>query len=135
MVRSKTTYKGEKNCELVHESSGAKISTDAPRDNHGKGEAFSPTDLVGAALSSCALTTMAIQTEPEGWDIKGAYAVVEKHMTPPPRRIAALNLEIYLPKHLKPEQRKRLEEIAHNCPVYRSLHPDVKMPINFNYTV
>ncbi|MEK6555457.1 MAG: OsmC family protein [Bdellovibrionota bacterium] len=135
MVRSKTIYQGDKHCDLTHEPSGAHISTDAPKDNHGKGEAFSPTDLLGAALASCVLTTMAIQTEPEGFNIKGAYATTEKHMTPPPRRVASLNMEVYLPQNLTAEQRTRLEEIANNCPVYRSLHPDVKMPMQFHYVV
>ncbi len=135
MVRSKTVYAGQKHCDLVHEPSQTAIATDAPKDNHGKGEAFSPTDLVGAALASCVLTTMAILTEPEGVRLDGAYITTEKHMTPPPRRIASLNLDIYLPKELTEAQRTRVEEIARTCPVHRSLHADVKLPMSFHYTV
>lgn len=133
MVKMNVRYQGQKHCELTHGPSGTRIETDAPKDNQGKGEAFSPTDLVGAALASCILTTMAILTEKDGVNLEGAEASVEKVMTGAPRRIESLTLKIKLPAKLTPEQRTRLEEIAHSCPVHRSLHPDVKMPMTFTY--
>lgn len=118
---------------LTHGPSGATISTEAPKDNGGTGMSFSPTDLVGAALASCALTTMALAASREGLPWGEASATVEKRMTPPPRRIGELGLEIRMPRGLNPEQRKRLQEAAEGCPVARSLHPDVKLPLKFVY--
>lgn len=128
-------YKGEKHCELVHGPSDSQIETDAPKDNQGKGEKFSPTDLVGAALGSCILTTLEIVLEREGHrvDLRGAHAQVVKTMTGAPRRIESLQVQIFLPDKLTSEQRKRAEEIAHTCPVHRSLHPDVQIPMEFQY--
>jgi len=119
--------------QLSHEPSSVQISTEAPRDNGGTGSSFSPTDLVGAALASCALTTMALVASREGIVFGEAKARVEKRMSPPPRRIAELVLEIQMPSGLSPEQRTHLEEIARTCPVSRSLHPDVSLPIQFVY--
>lgn len=135
MVKMNVTYEGQLHCELVHESSGARIQTDAPKDNKGRGETFSPTDLMCAGLASCVLTTMAIKGEPDGILIKGAHATVVKTMTPPPRRIEAATLKIFLPASLAAEQRAKLEEIAHTCPAHLSFHPDVKIPMEFSYTV
>lgn len=128
-------YKGEKHCELIHGPSGSQIETDAPKDNQGKGEKFSPTDLVGAALGSCILTTLEIILEREGHrvDLRGAHAQVVKTMTAAPRRIESLQVQIFLPEQLNAEQRKRAEEIARTCPVHRSLHPDLQIPIEFHY--
>lgn len=133
MVEMSVIYTGEKHCELTHVPSGSKIETDAPRDNQGRGERFSPTDLVGAALASCTLTTMAIMAERDGIDIRGASARVIKEMNPNPRRIARLPVEITMPKGLKPEDRRRLEAGARSCPVHRSLATDVDAPIRFIY--
>jgi len=120
-------------CTLTHGPSGARIETVPPRDNGGTGERFSPTDLVGAALASCAVTTMAIVAGREGLPFGDARATVEKRMTPAPRRIGELVVVIEMPREVKPEHRARLEEVAHGCPVVRSLHPDVKVPIEFRY--
>jgi uncharacterized OsmC-like protein len=109
------------------------IQTVPPKDNGGTGLCFSPTDLVGAALASCVLTTMALQAGREGLDWGDAHAVVEKRMTPPPRRIAELALVIQMPREVRHDQRERLEEIAHSCPVARSLHPEMRLPIEFRY--
>ena len=133
MVKSYANYTGEKHCELTHEPSGARIETDAPKDNAGRGEAFSPTDLVGAALSSCILTTMAIVAERDGVAFAGAKAEVEKEMSANPRRIARLGVKVTLPKALPEDYRRKLEHVAHTCPVHRSLHPDVQLPITFEY--
>lgn len=120
-------------CRLTHGPSGATLTTVPPRDNGGTGMSFSPTDLVGAALASCALSTMALVAGREGLSFGDARAAVEKRMTPPPRRIGELLLVIDMPAEARPEQRARLEEAARSCPVARSLHPDVKVPMEFRY--
>jgi uncharacterized OsmC-like protein len=120
-------------CELTHGPSGSRISTVPPRDNGGDGSSFSPTDLVGAALASCALSTMALVAGREGLGWGNARAEVEKRMTPPPRRIGELVLVVHMPREVRPEHRARLEEIARTCPVARSLHPDVLVPMEFRY--
>jgi putative redox protein len=120
-------------CRLTHGPSGATLSTVPPVDNGGDGSSFSPTDMVGAALAACALSTLALVSAREGLAWGDARAAVEKIMSPPPRRIAELALIIDMPREVRPEQRARLEEIARTCPVARSLHPDVKLPISFRY--
>ncbi len=120
-------------CSLSHGPSGSSIRTVPPVDNGGDGSSFSPTDLVGAALAACALSTMALVAAREGLDWGDARAAVEKVMTPPPRRIGELVLVFDMPREVRPEQRARLEEIARTCPVARSLHPDVKVPMEFRY--
>jgi uncharacterized OsmC-like protein len=120
-------------CRLTHGPSGTEIATVPPRDNGGTGASFSPTDLVGAALASCALSTLALVAAREGLAWGNARAAVEKRMTPPPRRIGELVLVIEMPREARREERARLEEIARTCPVARSLHPDVKVPIEFRY--
>ncbi len=118
---------------LTHGPSGARIETQPPLDNGGTGACFSPTDLVGAALASCALTTMALVAQREGLAFGDARASVEKRMTPPPRRIGELVLVVDMPREVRPADRARLEEVARTCPVMRSLHPDVQVPIEFRY--
>ncbi|MGZ3461176.1 MAG: OsmC family protein [Archangium sp.] len=120
-------------CTLEHGPSGTHITTEAPKDNGGTGMSFSPTDLMGAALASCALTTMALVASREGIAFGEARARVEKRMTPPPRRIGELVLEIDMPAGLSAAHRARLEEVGLGCPVARSLHPDVKLPMTFRY--
>ena len=120
-------------CRLEHGPSGTAIRTVPPKDNGGDGSSFSPTDLVGAALASCALSTMALVAQREGLSWGNARASVEKRMTPPPRRIGELVLVIEMPREVRGEHRARLEEVARTCPVARSLHPDVKVPMEFRY--
>jgi len=120
-------------CKLAHSPSGATMTTVPPKDNGGDGSSFSPTDLVGAALASCALSTMALVAQREGLSWGDAHANVEKRMTPPPRRIGELVLVVDMPSEVLPEHRARLEEAARSCPVARSLHPDVKLPMEFKY--
>jgi len=120
-------------CRLTHGPSGAAIGTVPPKDNGGTGESFSPTDLVGAALAGCALSTMALVAQREGLSWGDARAAVEKVMTSAPRRIGELTLVIEMPREVRPEHRARLEEAARTCPVARSLHPDVKVPMEFRY--
>jgi putative redox protein len=120
-------------CEIHHGPSGTRIETVPPRDNGGTGASFSPTDLVGAALAACALSTMALVAQRQGLAWGDARAAVEKRMTPPPRRIGELVLVIDMPREVRREERPALEEAALTCPVARSLHPDVKLPIEFRY--
>jgi uncharacterized OsmC-like protein len=135
MVKMTGTYTGEKHCKTEHEPSRRVLETDAPKDNQGRGESFSPTDLMATALGTCILTTLAIVGEKEGLDLKNSRMTVEKEMTAAPRRIASLKTLIELPSSLTPEWRERLETAAHNCPVRKSLHPDVIVPIEFKYNI
>lgn len=132
-VEMTAVYSGEKHCELHHGPSGSLLETDAPRDNQGRGERFSPTDLVGAALASCALTTMAIMAERDQIDLRGAKAKVTKVMQPSPRRIGSLPIEITMPAGLKTEDRERLEAAARGCPVARSLSSETDIKMTFVY--
>jgi len=133
MVKSVSVYQGEKHCEITHGPSQSKIETDAPVDNNGRGERFSPTDLMGAALGGCILTTMAIVAERDGVNLIGATAEVEKHMHTNPRRIARLPAKITMPKGIAKEYRRKLENAAHVCPVHASLREDIEAPIEFIY--
>jgi putative redox protein len=134
MVKMSVTYSGQLHCELTHGPSGSKIETDAPKDNQGRGERFSPTDLVGAALSSCILTTMAIVAQRDGIPFENAKAEVTKEMSAqPPRRIAALPVTVTMPASLTADQRKKLENAAMHCPVHKSLHPELDARITFTY--
>jgi putative redox protein len=120
-------------CQVTHGPSGACIETVPPRDNGGTGLSFSPTDLVGAALAARALSTMALLAGRQGLPWGDARAAVEKRMSGAPRRIAELVLAIDMPREVGTEHRAALEEAALGCPVARSLHPDVKLPIEFRY--
>lgn len=134
MVKLSGTYEGDLRCKLIHEDSGTVIYTDAPKDNMGKGELFSPTDLVGAALSSCILTVMAITANRHQIELKGTRVNVVKEMAAAPARmIASIEIAIYMPKGIPIDKRLLLENAAHTCPVHRSLHPDIKISIIFHY--
>ena len=133
-VTMQLEYAGELRCALVHGPSGTQLATDAPTDNMGRGEAFSPTDLVGAALLSCAITTMAIKGAQRGYPFTAAAGQVTKEMTQQgPRRIARLQLHITMPAKLSPEQRAFFEETARTCPVALSLNADVAAEMQFVY--
>lgn len=129
MVTIQMEYEGDLHCRAVHGPSGTALATDAPKDNQGRGESFSPTDLVATALGTCILTTMAIMARTLNVEITGARATVEKEMTPAPRRIGSLATTIHMPAALDPDTQLKLERAAHTCPVHRSLHPDVNAPI------
>jgi len=134
MVNINIIYQGDLRCEAKHEPSGAVILTDAPLDNQGKGEAFSPTDLLATALGTCIITTMGIVAKPMNVDLRGAKISVRKEMaSKPSRKIGTLTVVIDIPVSPTPEQKQRLEEVALKCPVHHSLHPDVQMPIEFNW--
>ncbi len=132
-MTSTVEYLGELRTEGVHLQSGKVIQTDAPKDNHGKGEAFSPTDLVATALASCMLSVMGIVALKEGvTPIDGAKAEVTKVMYPEPRRIGEIHVKITFPKkEYSEKERKMYEHAAHTCPVAKSLHPDLKQMIEF----
>jgi len=127
-------YEGHLRTEATHTASGTVIQTDAPVDNHGRGEAFSPTDLVGTALGTCILTTMAIVAERHQVDLVGSSFKMEKIMsTDAPRRIAQLTVELHLPASLSDADRALMERTAHTCPVALSLNPEIKQEVRFVY--
>ncbi len=134
-VRMTFEYTGGFNCRIEHGPSGAQTSTDAPKDNAGKGEAFSPTDMVGAALATCAVTTMAIKAPKQGIEFGTARGEVVKEMTAEaPRRIRRLTVDIHMPEGLDSEARAKLEVIGRECPVALSLAPEVDLVMNFHYS-
>jgi putative redox protein len=127
-------YEGDLHCSVVHGPSGSTLCTDAPADNQGRAETFSPTDLVATALGSCLLTIMGIYARPRNIRMEGARAVVEKEMTrTPPRRVAKLTVRISLPATLSEKARGGLEQAVRLCPVAASLHPDVEVSLAFEY--
>ena len=135
MVTIQMEYQGDLHCKAVHGPSHTELSTDAPKDNQGRGESFSPTDLVATALGTCILTTVGILARTLSLDITGATSTVTKEMTSaPPRRIERLSVSIHIPTPISPDDRLKLERAAHTCPVHRSLHPDVQAPITFTWT-
>jgi len=132
MVAIQFEYQGDLHCKAVHSPSGTELSTDAPKDNQGRGESFSPTDLVATALGTCMLTIMGIMARTLNIDIVGTTATVEKEMTTTaPRMIASLSVKIRVPHSLSSENKQKLERAAHTCPVHKSLHPDIHTPIEF----
>ena len=132
MVEIEMRYEGQLRCVSTHGPSGSKIETDAPKDNMGKGEAFSPTDLVATALGTCMLTTIAISAGRHGISVEGMTAHVTKEMvTAPARRIGRLGVQITVPTKLSPEDEHRVRNAALSCPVHKSLHPDVQIPVTF----
>ena len=134
MSQSNIVYKDNLRTEAIHLSSGEAIITDAPVDNNGKGEAFSPTDLVAAALGSCMITIMGIAAQKHNIDISGTSASVKKIMGSNPRKIDEVVIDISMSNHFNENDRKRLERAALSCPVHMSLHPDLIKTISFSYT-
>lgn len=135
MVKMNALYQGEKRCKAEHESSKTTLETDAPKDNQGRGESFSPTDLVATALGTCILTTIAINAERDGVDVKNAKMSVEKHMVSNPRRIGLLKVLIEMPKSVPVDYRAKLESIGNSCPVLLTLNSNVKVEIKYQYNV
>lgn len=131
-MTSKVTYTGDLRCEAEHLQSGTKILTDAPTDNHGKGEKFSPTDLCATSLAECALTTIAILGK-DKVNINGATCEIHKIMLSNPRRIGEIVCYFEFPGEFSDEQKEFIESTAHNCPVALSLHPDLKQTMKFKY--
>ena len=132
MVHLSSVYEGGLRCRATHAPSGTSLVTDAPVDNHGKGESFSPTDLVATALWACMMTIMGIVAERHGVNLVGMTAETVKEMTKePPRRIASLRTRLTIPLPADHPQRAALEQAAHTCPVHKSLHPEIDAAIEF----
>lgn len=127
-------YQGKLRTLCTHEGSGETLKTDAPLDNQGRGEFFSPTDLLATALGSCILTLMGIEAKKSDLDITGAEASVEKVMTKTlPRRIAELIVRVHVPHRFDATVQTAIEKAGLGCPVHESLHPDIKQTITFNW--
>lgn len=131
-------YQGQLRSIATHGPSGTRLTTDAPADNQGKGESFSPTDLVATALGTCVMTMMGIVAERNQLDLAGTKIHVVKEMIQQPvRRIGALRVTVTFPadkaSRLTANDRAKLEAAAHHCPVHKSLHPDIEAPIEFAY--
>lgn len=136
MVRITGTYGGSLACQATHGPSSAHLVTDAPVDNGGKGQSFSPTDLVATALGTCVMTIMGLVAERHQVDLTGMTFEVEKGMIQQPvRRIGSLKTVITIPAGAcpDPEMRKRIETAALHCPVHQSIHPEIDAPITFNW--
>ena len=134
MVKIEIEYTGSLHSEALHTQSGTTLQTDAPLDNGGKGESFSPTDLVATALGSCMTTTMDILAKRNGFSMDGTKATVIKHMvSQPARRIGKLEIVIEVPLPPDHPQRPILEKVALNCPVQKSLNPDLEIQVSFSW--
>ncbi|MEZ6013554.1 MAG: OsmC family protein [Planctomycetota bacterium] len=133
MVHIDITYEGGLRTRAVHGPSGTALITDAPVDNQGKGESFSPTDLVATGLGACMLTIMGIVAERHGWSLAGATARVEKRMAADPRRISELEVVLRIPGGHDPRAQAALERAAHGCPVHATLGGQVAIPVTFEW--
>ncbi|MGB5377952.1 OsmC family protein [Muriicola sp.] len=132
-MTSKVTYTGDLRTSCEHLASGNTFITDAPVDNNGLGQAFSPTDTIATGLASCMLTVMGIKANSLSEELKGSYAEVTKHMASNPRRISKIEVELYLPAGISEKNRIILERTANTCPVQQSIHPDIESIINFHW--
>jgi uncharacterized OsmC-like protein len=131
---SKITYPGDLRTTVVHVRSGNQLITDAPPDNKGRGEAFSPTDLQATSLGCCMITIMGIAAREHGFSIDGTTAKVWKIMAENPRRVGEIKIELTFPQNnFSEKELKIIERSAYTCPVYLSLHPDLKKTIIFNF--
>ena len=128
-------YDGELRTVATHLQSGNSFETDAPTDNHGKGERFSPSDLVATALGSCMLTIMGMRAREMNVDLKGTKIEIQKIMRSDPRQIAGINLTFHFPAHLITNEKQQaiLEKAAHTCPVRYSINQDIKVDVVFNW--
>ena len=133
-MTTKIIYEGGLRTDMEHVESATHIKTDAPKDNQGNGAAFSPTDLMASSLGTCIVTTMAIYARNHNIFFENVSAEVTKIMIPTPRKVGEIKVDIYFPEHPYSEKEKSgLENIAHTCPVARSLHPDVLQTVRFFY--
>lgn len=133
MATSKVTYLGDLRTSSIHIQSGSEIISDAPVDNNGKGEAFSPTDTVANGLASCMFTVMGIKAQDLGVDFSGSTAEVTKVMAAEPRRISEIHIVFHMKLAADEKTRTILERTGMTCPVHYSLHPDIKREIVFNW--
>ena len=134
-MTSKIIYKGTLRCEATHLQSGSIIETDAPTDNRGKGERFSPTDLLCVSLGTCIVTTMGIKAGDMDIDLTNTEIEVTKHMLAEPRRVGKIDIKLNFEKSLTLEEKDKiiLERTGNNCPVTKSLHPDMEVNIEYNW--
>ena len=128
------TYTGNLRCKAEHIQSKSTVETDAPTDNKGKGEKFSPTDLLCVSLATCMLTTMAIKANELMVDITSATAEVTKHMLGDPRRVGKIEVSVNLPEIETEKNKKILEKTGDNCPVMKSIHPDIEVSLKYNWS-
>ena len=136
MVRIDVVYEGDLHTRCEHGPSGAVLATDAPVDNQGRGESYSPTDLAATALASCMLTVMGIVAARHGWKLDGSKGRVEKDMVAEPlRRIGRLGVHLAMAPGVPADARPVLEQAAHTCPVRQSLHPDIEVELEFDWQV
>jgi putative redox protein len=126
-------YTGNLRCEAEHIQSSSAIETDAPTDNRGKGERFSPTDLMCVSLATCMLTTMGIKAADMSFDMTNARAEVTKHMASEPRRVAKIEVSVFLPSNESEKDRLILERTGDNCPVAKSIHPDIELQLQYHW--
>ena len=132
-MTASVTYKGNLRCEAEHLQSGSNIETDAPTDNRGKGERFSPTDMLCVSLATCMLTTMGIKASDMQVDLSGSKASVKKHMAADPRRVARIEVSVLLPSSIGEKERLILEKTGNNCPVAKSVHPDIDLQLTYSW--
>ncbi len=134
MTEMSVTYLGDLRCRMKHESSGVEIVTDAPKDNHGKGESFSPSDLTSSSVAACMMTIMGIKAKQHDLDLTGLEAKVIKEMvTEPERRIGRIVLKFNFPRSFEDKYKVMLERAAMTCPVHKSLNPKIETPVEFIY--
>lgn len=134
-MTSSILYKGQLRTQATHVQSGTSIETDAPTDNQGKAERFSPTDLVATALGSCMMTIMGIKARDIQIDLEGVKMDIQKHMKSDPRRIGAVDVTFHFPPHLQLDVKQKaiLQNAALTCPVAKSLHTDIEQHVVFNW--
>lgn len=134
MAKIKVLYEGDLHNLVTHEETGQTLHTDAPKDVKGRGETFSPTDLLSASLGTCITTMIGIYAAKKGWDIRGMHLTVEKTMTTTlPRRVNKIQIEVWFPLELPIDEQERVEKAADACPVHHSLHPDIDYSILFHW--
>jgi len=134
MPNFEVIYQGELRCNAEHLQSGSVILTDAPKDNHGKGESFSPTDLLATALGTCMITVMGIEANGLNLDISGSKLSITKTMGTLPRRVVSVDVILDIPdRNFTESAKNKLINIGLNCPVAKSLHPDVQQNVQFNF--
>src|SRR5258705_11498499 len=128
-------YQGDLRCSAAHLQSGTVIETDAPTDIRGKGERFSPTDLLCVSLGTCIITTMGIKATDMGIDLNGTTLQVQKHMFSDPRRVGKIDVLLNFPPALQPDEKNRtiLQRTGDNCPVLKSIHPDIETNVVYNW--
>ncbi len=128
-------YKGDLRCECTHIQSNSIIETDAPTDNRGKGERFSPTDLVCVSLATCMITTMGIRANDMNVNLRDTKIDITKYMLSEPRRIGKIDITLHIPNaDIDNKDKKILEMVGNNCPVMKSLHPDLQLNISYHWS-